>query len=97
MKAGEEEDRKAHELRVEKERRKTAELEQELKRTTDAVYVKASAEATARAESQNQDLRLEQIKEKAKVARDTTLEAVKATLTNPVSYTHLTLPTILLV
>ena len=82
LKAGEEEDRKAHELRVEEERRKTAELEQELKRQTDAIYVKAAAEATARAESQNQDLRLDQIKEKAKVARDTTLEAVKATLTN---------------
>ena len=43
LKAGEEEDRKAHELRVEKERRKTAELEQELKRDTDAIYVKAES------------------------------------------------------
>jgi ATPase family AAA domain-containing protein 3A/B len=82
LKAGEEEDRKAHELRVEQERRKTAELEQALKRDTDAVYLTARASAQSRAERLTQDLRLDQIKERAKVARDTTLEAVRATLTN---------------
>ncbi|KAH8067214.1 hypothetical protein JL720_12477 [Aureococcus anophagefferens] len=67
LKDGEEERRAAHEAALEKIRKETAELEQELRRES---------------ERDLQDLRLEGIKERAKVARDTTLEAVKATFSS---------------
>ena len=82
LKDGEEERRAAHEAALEKIRKETAELEQELRRESDAAYLAARSKADARSERDLQDLRLEGIKERAKVARDTTLEAVKATFSS---------------
>ena len=82
LKDGEEGRRAAHEARLEAIRKDTAELEQELRRETDAAYLKAKYSAEAKAEREMQDLRLDSIKERAKVARDTTVEAVTATFSS---------------
>ena len=82
LKDGEEGERAEHETRLEDLRKETALIEAELRRETDAAYLAASHAARAAAERTTQDLRLDSIKEKAKVARDTALEAVKATFSS---------------
>ena len=65
LKDGEEERRAAHEAALEKIRKETAELEQELRRESDAAYLAARSKADARSERDLQDLRPEGIKERA--------------------------------
>lgn len=76
LKEGEEGLRVEHEKRLEAIRRESAEVEANLRRETDAKYLKAKATLTAKADRQNHDLRLNMLKEKGKAYRDATLEAI---------------------